>query len=65
MRRDGGAAVRVGATVLIGIVVLAFAIFLLVRAATRASRKAEEAPEGPGEEVLLLREIRDSLKNRG
>ena len=52
-------------TAFVNFLILAFAIFLLVRAATRASRKAEEAPEGPGEEVLLLREIRDSLKNRG
>ena len=52
-------------TAFVNFLILAFAIFLLIRAATRASRKAEEAPEGPGEEVLLLREIRDSLKNRG
>src|SRR3990170_827264 len=52
-------------TALVNFLILAFAIFLLVRAAPRASRNAEEAPEGPSEEVLLLREIRDSLKNRG
>ena len=51
-------------TALVNFLILAFAIFLLVRAATRASRKADDAPEGPSEEVLLLREIRDSLKNR-
>ena len=51
-------------TALVNFLILAFAIFLLVKAATRASRKTEEAPEGPSEEVLLLREIRDSLKTR-
>ena len=51
-------------TALVNFLILAFAIFLLVKAATRANRKAEEAPEGPSEEVLLLREIRDSLKSR-
>ena len=51
-------------TALVNFLILAFAIFLLVKAATRASRKAEEVPEGPSEEVLLLREIRDSLKSR-
>ena len=51
-------------TALVNFLILAFAIFLMVRAATRASRKGEDAPEGQSEEVLLLREIRDSLKNR-
>ncbi|HMJ93369.1 MAG TPA: large conductance mechanosensitive channel protein MscL [Allosphingosinicella sp.] len=51
-------------TALVNFLILAFAIFLLVKAATRASRKPEEAPAGPSEDVLLLREIRDSLKGR-
>jgi large conductance mechanosensitive channel len=37
-------------------------IFLLVRQANKFMKKAEEAPAGPTEEVMLLREIRDSLK---
>jgi large conductance mechanosensitive channel len=47
--------------------ILAFAIFLLVKAATRlasARDAAEAAPAPPSEEVLLLREIRDSLRMR-
>ena len=51
-------------TALVNFLILAFAIFLLVKAATRASRRAEEASAEPSEEVLLLREIRDSLKSR-
>ncbi len=51
-------------TALVNFLILAFIIFLLVKMATRAmARPAEpEAPAAPAEEVLLLREIRDSLK---
>jgi large conductance mechanosensitive channel len=54
-------------TALVNFLILAFIIFLLVKAATRAMRRREAAPEAPAapaEEVLLLREIRDSLKAR-
>lgn len=49
--------------------IIAFAIFLVVRGINRLNRKQEEeeeapAPEEPSEDVLLLREIRDSLKTR-
>ena len=43
-------------------VIVAFAIFLLVRAVNRLHRKPEAAPAAPPEDVLLLREIRDALK---
>lgn len=43
-------------------VIVAFAIFLLVKAINRLHRPAEAAPAAPSEEVVLLREIRDSLK---
>jgi large conductance mechanosensitive channel len=46
-------------------IIIAFAIFLLVKAINSLHRKkpAEEpAPPAPPEEVLLLRDIRDSLK---
>ena len=46
-------------------VIVAFAIFMLVKVLNRLSRKKEEAPAAPAEpseEVLLLREIRDNLK---
>ena len=45
--------------------IVAFAIFLLVKVVNRLARKKEEAPAAPAapsEEVVLLREIRDSLK---
>jgi len=43
-------------------VIVAFAIFLLVKAVNRLHRKPEAAPAATPEDVLLLREIRDALK---
>jgi len=56
-------AVRYGSFIqtLIDFVIIAFVIFLLLKAYNRMRRPAEEAPAAPPEEVLLLREIRDSL----
>jgi len=48
---------------IIQFVIIAFAIFLVIKGINRLSRKKEEAPAGPSEEVLLLREIRDNLKS--
>jgi large conductance mechanosensitive channel len=47
----------------ISFVIVAFAVFLLIRAVNRLKR-AEEAkpPAVPPEEIALLREIRDALK---
>jgi large conductance mechanosensitive channel len=50
-------------TVLINFLILAFIIFLIVRAANRFKRGAPDAPSGPSE-VELLAEIRDELKKR-
>jgi large conductance mechanosensitive channel len=46
-------------------IIVAFAVFLLVRAynkARQAEQAAVAAPAAPPEDVLLLREIRDALK---
>ena len=43
-------------------VIVAFAIFLLVKPGTRLHRKPESAAAAPPEDVSLLREIRDALK---
>ncbi len=51
-------------TVVLNFLILAFIIFLLVRAANRVIRKPEDAPSGPSE-VELLTQIRDELKRRG
>jgi large conductance mechanosensitive channel len=43
-------------------VIIAFVMFLVVRAYNRMQTPAEEVAEEPSEEVVLLREIRNSLK---
>jgi len=50
---------------IISFVIVAFAVFILIRAINRLRRKQEEQPAAappPPEEVVLLREIRDALK---
>ncbi|MGX5673793.1 large-conductance mechanosensitive channel protein MscL [Thermomonas fusca] len=50
---------------LIQFIIVAFAIFMVVKAINRLHRKPAEAPAAPAaptEDVLLLREIRDSLR---
>ena len=49
-------------TTIVSFLILAFIVFLIVRAAARVMKEEEAA--GPSEEVLLLREIRDSLRAR-
>lgn len=53
-------------TVLVNFLILAFIIFRLVKAAGRIMRRREEeAPAAaPAEDTLLLREIRDALRQR-
>lgn len=49
----------------ISFLIISAAIFMVIRALSKLQREApveEEAPAAPSEEVLLLREIRDSLK---
>ncbi|MFN3188178.1 MAG: large-conductance mechanosensitive channel protein MscL [Candidatus Paceibacteria bacterium] len=54
---------------IIEFIIIALAIFVVIKVLTKLHKKEEEkpkesAPKGPSEEVLLLREIRDSLKQR-
>ncbi len=47
----------------LGFVIVAFAVFLLIRAINRLKRQEEAKPTAaPPEEVVLLREIRDALR---
>lgn len=47
---------------IINFLIVAFVIFLVIKAYNRMRKPADEAPAAPAEDVLLLREIRDSLK---
>lgn len=53
-------------TVAVNFLILAFIIFMMVKQINRLKREAPPAPEAPAptpEDVVLLREIRDSLRN--
>lgn len=47
---------------LVQFVIVAFAIFLVVKAINRLHKKPAEAPAATPEDILLLREIRDALR---
>ena len=49
-------------TAIVKFLILAFVIYQLVRAAQRMTKEVEEAPAGPSEELLVLRQIRDALQ---
>ncbi|MPM29853.1 Large-conductance mechanosensitive channel [bioreactor metagenome] len=52
-------------TVAVNFIILAFIIFLMIKQINRLKREAPAeapAPEAPAEDIVLLREIRDSLK---
>ena len=52
-------------TVAVNFLILAFIIFMMVKQINRLKREAPAAPEAPAtpaEDIVLLREIRDSLK---
>ncbi|ART49291.1 MULTISPECIES: large conductance mechanosensitive channel protein MscL [Acidovorax] len=52
-------------TVAVNFLILAFIIFMMVKQINRLKREApaaQEAPAAPAEDIVLLREIRDSLK---
>lgn len=47
---------------MINFLIVAFAVFWLVKIVNRFKKAEEAAPAAPPEDVLLLREIRDALK---
>ncbi|CAN7300870.1 large conductance mechanosensitive channel protein MscL [Acidovorax sp. LjRoot118] len=54
-------------TVAVNFIILAFIIFMMIKQINRLKREtpaAPAAPAAPPEDIALLREIRDSLKNR-
>jgi large conductance mechanosensitive channel len=63
--KKAGAVLAYGSfiTILINFIILAFIIFMLVKQMNKLKREAPAAPPAPTpEDVVLLREIRDSLK---
>lgn len=51
-------------TIVLNFAILAFVVFLIVKQVNRLRRKEDEAPKPPPEDIVLLREIRDSLKGK-
>jgi large conductance mechanosensitive channel len=49
---------------LIAFLIVAFVLFMVVKAMNQLRRKKEETPEPPSREVQLLEEIRDALVTR-
>ena len=47
---------------IIDFILIAFVLFLIIKAINRMKKKEEAAPAATAEEILLLREIRDSLR---
>ena len=43
-------------------VIVAFALFMVIKGMNAAKKAEEEAPSAPAEDIQLLTEIRDSLK---
>jgi large conductance mechanosensitive channel len=50
--------------VVLNFIILAFVVFLMVKQMNRMRRATPPAEKAPPEDVLLLREIRDSLRHR-
>ena len=49
----------------IDFIIIAFAIFLVIKAMNAAKKQEEEAPPpAPPEDLVVLREIRDALRSR-
>jgi len=67
----GDGRIRYGAflTAILSFIIIGFVLFVIVKAYNRAVQMAKRGPDEdatePGEDVLLLREIRDSLRARG
>jgi large conductance mechanosensitive channel len=66
--KKAGAVLAYGnfATILLNFLILAFIIFQMVRLINKAREAASlmPTPTGPAEEIVLLREIRDSLNKK-
>lgn len=63
---DGMAEVSIGYGIfmqaIINFLIIAWALFIVIKAMNRMKRKEPVVSPSPSEEIILLREIRDSLK---
>lgn len=59
-----GVAVQYGAFIqaVVNFVIIAFFVFMLIKAMNSRKKKEVEAPAATPEDIILLREIRDALK---
>jgi large conductance mechanosensitive channel len=59
-----GVPVQYGAFIqaIIKFIIIAFCLFLLIKAMNAGKKKEASAPPPPAEDIVLLREIRDALK---
>jgi large conductance mechanosensitive channel len=62
----GGGEILIGhfLTQVVNFLLIAWVLFMIVKAANRMQREAEAEPEAPSDEIVLLTEIRDSLRQR-
>lgn len=62
----GAVTVAYGALInaIVNFLIVAFALFMVIRAMNRMKKRPAEAPAAPSAEVLLLTEIRDLLARR-
>jgi large conductance mechanosensitive channel len=51
-------------TIVINFLIIAWVLFMVIRALTRLQKKEDAAPAKPSAEVELLTEIRDVLKSQ-
>jgi large conductance mechanosensitive channel len=69
-KEAGAATINYGVFIntVLDFVIVAFAIFMIIRGMNKMKKKEEEKPAEPAkpsDEVVLLTEIRDALKSRG
>ncbi|MFN8478659.1 MAG: large conductance mechanosensitive channel protein MscL [Kouleothrix sp.] len=65
-KEAGAHVIGVGAfiTAVINFLIIAFALFLIVRSANRMKKEQAAAPAGPTKEEVLLTEIRDAIRGQ-
>ncbi len=64
---SGGVKYGMFISAVLNFIIVAFVLFMMIKAINKLKKPeapAEEAPAVPSDEVLLLREIRDELKNK-